>query len=193
MVQQSSLSKNDRFAEVLVIAVTILGLGLGTVFIRSTSLQTWQYVSREAGIEAQYPAGWLVDEGGSYLARLRDPLARPFKNQIVITISPNTSNPTTIRTILDNLTFQRSVELAAYRVLSIDEPASNASTFTRMRYTFVDTDPNPFIERVPTVVLGLDVVIPDGDRVIVVTFMADENSFNADLPVFERFITSMIY
>jgi len=66
-------------------------------------------------------------------------------------------------------------------------------TFTRMNFSFVDADPNPFIQRLPTVVLGTDIFIRDGDRVVVVTYMADEDTFDEGYDSFERFLNTLRY
>jgi len=95
--------------------------------------------------------------------------------------------------VLDGLTIQRSTDLAAYRVLSVQDITVGEMTFTRMNFSFVDADPNPFIQRLPTVVLGTDIFIRDGDRVVVVTYMADEDTFDEGYDSFERFLNTLRY
>jgi hypothetical protein len=187
-----SLTKNDRFAAVLVIALAIGGVLLGLLIRQRDQGRTWLYVNQQAGIQASYPAGWLVDESGSYLVRIRDPRARPFKTQYQITIIP-VGSQSTIRNILDSLTLQRSIDLSAYRVLSVDEVSRGGTNLTRMSFAFVDADPNPFIQRLPVVVLGTDTVILDGNRAIVVTYMAEQSSFQTNQPAFDRFLASLQY
>ena len=63
----SHLNRNDRFSAILVVIVTVTAISLGLVIRQRNVSQVWQYVSREAGIEAAYPAGWLSDEEGAYL------------------------------------------------------------------------------------------------------------------------------
>ncbi len=187
-----SLTKNDQFAAVLVIALAVGSVLLGLLIRQRDQGRTWLYVNQQAGIQASYPAGWLVDERGSYLVRIRDPRARPFKTQYLITIIP-VGSQSTIRNILDNLTLQRSIDLSAYRVLSVDEVARGGTNLTRMSFAFVDADPNPFIQRLPVVVLGTDTVILDGNRAIVVTYMAEQSSFEANQAAFDRFLASLQY
>jgi hypothetical protein len=188
----SDLTRNDRFSAVLVLVLAALALALGLLLRERADVQTWTYSSRAAGLEAQYPAGWLVDEGGSYVMRVRDPVARPYKTQYQIAIVP-AGGQTSIRNVLDSLTLQRSTDLAAYRVLSVQETGSGNERLTEMNFAFVDADPNPFIQRLPVVVLGTDIVTRDGDRAIVVTYMAAEDSYEANYPGFERFLASLRY
>lgn len=189
----SGLTRSDRLSSILVIIMAVLALTLGLLLRQRASARTWSYVSQQAGIEATYPAGWLVDEEDiSYIARLRDPTARPFNTQYQIATVP-AGGQTSIRNVLDGLTIQRSTDLSAYRVLSVESVEINGEEYTQMNFAFVEADPNPFVQRLPVVVLGRDIVIRDGDRVIVVTYMAEENRFDDDLDGFERFFSSLRY
>ena len=188
----SDRTRNDRFSSLLVVIVVLLFLGLGLVNRQRIDTQLWHYNSRISGIEATYPAGWLVDETGDYVVRMRDPRARPFKTQYQIKVVP-AGGQTSIRNVLDGLTLQRSSDLAAFRVLSVEDISIGATTLTRLNFAFVDADPNPFIQRLPVVVKGMDILIRDGERVIVVTFMSDENTFDQNQPDFDRFLQSLRY
>src|SRR5687768_5837289 len=84
----SDLTKNDRFSAVLVLVVIFGAIGLGLLMQQSTLNQTWSYSNQQAGIDAAYSAGWLVDEGETYVARMLDPKARPFKTQYTIAVAP---------------------------------------------------------------------------------------------------------
>ncbi len=186
------LTKNDRFAAVLVVLVAVTALGLGFIFRQRSINETWLYSSREAGIEARYPANWLLDERGDYVVRMQDPKARPFKTQYIVTVMP-AGGETTVRNILDILTIQRAINLPAYRILGVEQIGTGGLNQTQMHFAFVEADPNPFVQRVPIVVLGTDFVILDGDRVIIVTYMSDETSFKENLPAFQRFFASLRY
>jgi hypothetical protein len=188
----SLLTRNDRFSLVVVISIIAVQLAAGWLLTRQTQAQTWTYISREAGIEAQYPANWLANEQGDYVVRLRDPLTRPFKTQFVVSIIP-AGGQTSIRNALDGLTIQRAASLSAYRVLNVSEVAVNGQSYTQLDFSFVDTDPNPFIQRLPAVVLGRDMVIRDEDRIIILTYMAEQTVFDERFDDFQRFITSMTY
>lgn len=188
----SDLTKNDRFSAVLVVIVFAIALALGLLIQRQSIGETWAYINQEAGIESAYPAGWLTDEEGSYVVRIRDPKARPYKTQYQITVVP-AGGQTSVRNVLDNLTLQRSVSLPAYRVLSVEERNTGTESVTQMEFVFVETDPNPFIERLPVVVRGLDRVVLDGNRAVIVTYMAEEAGFSENLLAFERFVASLRY
>jgi len=183
-------TRNDRFSSFLVIAITVASIGLGSGILQSSRNQTWPYENRESGIEGRYPAQWLVDERGDYIAQIRDPRARPFKTEYVLRSIP-LSEDSTIRNVLDNLTLQRSTTLPGYRVLDISERNLGDKRITEMYFVSVSTDTNPYVERLPIVVLGLDRVIQDGNRAIVVTFLSDQESFDSNLPEFDQFMASL--
>lgn len=189
---RTGLTKNDRFSAVLVVLVTVSALSLGLLLRQRSISDTWRYTNAQAGIEVAYPAGWMTDEQGNYLVRLIDPRARPYKTQYVIRVVP-VAGQTSIRNILDNLTLQRSVELSAYRVFEVAEANAGGRYVTRMQFAFVQTDANPFIERLPVVVQGEDVVILDADRAIIVTLMADRESYAENVESFEEFVGSLRY
>jgi hypothetical protein len=174
------------------VIMTAVALALGLLLRQTSQGTTWSYQNAEAGIEAQYPAGWLADEAGTYLARIRDPKARPFKTQYLLTVVP-AGGQTSVRNVLDSLTLQRSVTLPAYRVISVEQTQQGEQLVTRMEFVFVDADPNPFIERLPVVVHGIDRIVLDGNRAIIATYMAENTTFDANREGFERFVASLRY
>lgn len=188
----SEITKNDRFSFVLVIATFVVMVSVGLLIKQQSAAGTWSFSDTESGIEAQYPVGWLVEEGSTTVARIRDPKARPFKTQFVLTVVP-AGGQTAIRNVLDTLTLQRSIDLPAYRVLQVENFDQGGFTVTQMDFVYVQTDPNPFIERLPVVVRGMDRVILDGNRAIIASYMADEATFDAQLITFERFVASLRY
>lgn len=187
-LRERTLSRNDRFSAILVIVVVVTTLLLGLALRGRALARTRPYIDRETGIEVQYPADWLLDTRGDYVLRARDPAARPFKTEYTVRIAP-ASGQTSVRNVLDTLTLQRSSTLSAYRVLSVEEEED----FTRMTFAYVDADPNPFVQQLSIVVRGMDIVVLDGNRAIVVTFAAEAERFEDELSEFERFFESLAY
>ncbi len=188
----NDITQNDRLSALLVFMMLIGSLTFGFLLRQQDTNEIWSYISREAGVEAYYPAGWLTDEQGAYVARIRDPKARPFKTQYVVTAFPY-GPESSVRNVLDSVTIQRANDLSAYRVLSIQQISYGGVMLTQMDFAYVDADPNPFIQRLPVVVQGRDIVIIDGNRAIVVTFMSEQATFDENLPAFEQFLLSLRY
>lgn len=186
-VEARTVLRNDRYGSVLTVLVTVLALSLGLLLRQNQLGSTLPFADRTAGIQTRYPADWLLDTEGNYVMRVRDPAARPFKTTYEIQVVP-ASPQTSVRNVLDNLTLQRSSELAAYRVLSVTEVSEQV---TQMDFAFVDTDPNPFLQRLPVVVLGTDLVVLEGDRAIVITLLASEDTYEREFPRFQRFFAAL--
>ncbi len=188
----SGVTRNDRFNNVLTIIIFVAAIVLGLLLYTSDASEVRLYTSQQAGIEALYPAGWLIDEEGDYIVRLRDPAARPFKTQFIVRVVP-ASETTAVRNILDELTIQRSIDLSAYRVLNVESTTVGGVEQTRMSFVFVDADPDPFSQRVPAIVQGVDIVIVDDGRALVITFMAGEANYAENLGDFQTFLASLRY
>lgn len=184
-----TVSRYDRYASILIVAVTVVMLLLGLALRRSQVNSSVPFVDRAAGIQTRYPAGWLLDTEGDYVMRVRDPAARPFKTMYAINVLP-ASPETSVRNVLDTLSLQRSSELAAYRVLSMQDAPGQVA---RMDFAFVDTDPNPFLQRLPVPILGTDFVILESNRAVVITLMASEDLYTRELPRFQRFFAALSF
>jgi hypothetical protein len=152
------------------------------------------YINNTAGIRAVYPASWLIEEPAGAVFRARDVRAIGFKTTYQIQVLP-VGSQTSQRALFDILAIQRSQTLAAYRTLAIQPyqiPANDVEA-TAVLYTYVETSLNPFLEQVPVVVQGLDVLFVSRGQSIIVTLLADATKFDAMLPRFETFIQQLEY
>ncbi len=149
------------------------------------------YVNSETGIRAFYPQHWLIDTSGDYVFRVRNIAQIGFKTTIQVDVQPVTIN-TSARNLLDTLTLNRSNTLSGYRVLSsIPYTLPGEQEATAMRYVYVASDSNPFLENIPSVVEGLDILAIRRGQAIIVTFLSDANQFDENLPIFQRFLNDL--
>lgn len=180
-----------RFAHVMSIGIIII-TGLYGLNIRQGILYATQnYNNIQVGISLDYPAQWLLDNDGNYVLRIRDMQRIGYKTTIQISLSPGGSN-VTARNILDGLNISRPLALSTYDVQFI-EPYTlpNGTEGTIMRYTFVDTETNKFLQTVPVVVIGQDILIRRGDQALIISFHADANTFDQDIELFNRMLSSL--
>jgi hypothetical protein len=180
-----------RFAHVLSIAIIIL-TGLYGLNIRQGILYaTQRYNNVQVGISLDYPAQWLIDNDGNYVLRIRDMQRIGYKTTIQISLLPAGTN-VAARNILDSLNISRPRVLSTYDVQFI-EPYTlpNGTSGTIMRYTFVDTETNKFLQTVPVVVIGQDILIRRGDQALVISFHGDANTFDDDVELFNRMLSSL--
>ena len=185
---ETQLTQRQRWAIYLSYAVIIVGLYLGFSLRENSLNRTTVYTNVEAGITALYPARWLLDEAGDYVLRVRDMSNRGFKTVIQVSTLPVTAD-TVERNLLDRLSLNRSQTFIDYNVLGYsDYVLPDESPAIAMSYTFVSRDTSPFLEGVSSVVVGLDILTIQRGQALILTFRADSNTYEQELPTFEHFI-----
>ncbi len=166
----------------------VIGVNLRDSILNATTL----YTNSQAGITAEYPQNWLIDESPpEYIFRVRDPSQTGFKTTYQVAVSP-VSGSTSARNLLDALSMNRAPTLDGYRILS-REPFTlpDESTATAMSYTFVATETNPFLESIPVVVEGLDILTITRGQAIVITFLSDAANYEQNYAQFEQFLRNL--
>jgi hypothetical protein len=93
--------------------------------------------------------------------------------------------------VLDALALERAGQVVAYRTLGTDQVLVGGETATRRDFTYVHVDHNPYVDRLPVVVRGTDLALRDGGRIIVVTFLASVDDFDAHYRYFRTFAESL--
>ncbi|MBN1285697.1 MAG: hypothetical protein JXB47_09885 [Anaerolineae bacterium] len=181
----------ERWTNWIALGATLLAL-FGGILLRDSVISESQfYEDPAAGISAMRPVGWLVDRGGDYVFRLRDPEARPFKTTLqvtVLTVGPDAEG----RNALDMLTLRRAARLSGYRVLNVHDSVNTPrGPAPQMRYAFVASEPDPFLETLPAAVIGVDVVFFKSNQAIIATYQAGVDRFDAEYFRFEQFVASL--
>jgi hypothetical protein len=188
----NQLSFRQRWNHYLVLITALVGL-LAAIGLRDNILfAVTPYVNTTVGIRALYPRNWLIDTNGDYVFRVQDASRMGFKTTIQVgvqAVSPNT----TTRNLVDALTLNRSQLLAAYRAL----PANNEFTLpdgtltTAVSYTYAAINANPFLDTVPIVVKGFDIISIKRGQAVIVSFLADSNTYSDDYNTFDRFLSTL--
>jgi hypothetical protein len=175
----------------LTVAVLILGFFYGLNLRNGVIFATQPYNNIQAGIRLDYPSRWLIDSGGEYVLQIRDMQRVGYKTTMQLSLRPAGVN-VAARNILDLLNISRALTLSTYDVQSI-EPYTlpNGTQGTMMSYTFVDTETNKFLETVPVVVNGLDILVRRGDQALIITFRGDSLTFDQDIATFNRMLSSL--
>ncbi len=190
-MQLTELTFRQRWSHYLAIIFSVVGVVIGINLRDAALTATSLYVNSQVGISAQYPVNWLIDEAGSYVFRVRDVARAGFNTTIQVATRP-VSPATSTRNVLDDLNLNRAQTLAAYEVLAEESfTLPNEVAATAMTYTFVDTQDNPFLQGIPVVVQGLDILTLRGGQALIITFLADAADFEALMPVFEQFISNL--
>ena len=183
---------SQRWANLLVLLFGLGGIFLSLLLREQVLGATVRYSNLQAGINAAYPPGWLLEEGGSdHVFRIRDLTAPGFATTLQVAVQP-VAGESAARNIFDALTLQRAQTLAAYTVTSEDPyMLPNGRATSAMSYSFVSTGDNPFLRSVPVIVDGLDVLIIERDQALVITYRANTEAFSRELPHLLRFLQSL--
>lgn len=187
-----SLTQTQRWSLYLTLGFGLVGLIIGVNLRDSALSATDVYTNVEVGLEARYPQNWLIDEAGEYIFRVQDVSRVGYKTLIQVAILLVNPGVTNERNVLDSLTLSRAQTLTDYSVQIVrDYVLPDETPATRMDYTFVASDADPFLESVPVVVQGVDVVVIRRGQAIVVTLWADRTTFDQDLSTFEQFLSDL--
>lgn len=189
--RRDEITQRQRWSHYFVLIYGVIALLIG-VNLRDSALNaTVPYANSQVGIRAYYPQNWLLDSDGPYVFRVRDMSQRGFKTTIQLDVQPVAIN-TTARNLLDQLILSRAQTLSAYSVLA-REPyiLPDEREATAMTYTFVESETNPFLESLPIVVEGLDIITIQRGQAIIMTFLSDASTYESNLPIFERFVNDL--
>jgi hypothetical protein len=186
-----TLSFRQRWGHYLVLTFFVAALGAGFFLRDRTVNRLVLYEDLETGIRVAYPANWLIDRSSSeYVFRVRDMRTQGFKTTIQVSVIP-IGRDTSERNVADILGVQRSRQLIDYRLLSVTPTTFNGAPADVVTYTFISRDPSPFLESVPTVVFGEDIIFFSREQAIVLTFRADATLFQEEYTRFQRFLNSL--
>lgn len=185
------LSQAQRWANYLTLIIGIFSLFVGFNLRDSALNATTTYLNTQAGIQANYPRNWLLDQSGDYVFRVRDMAQRGFKTSIQVGVRP-VSPDNTERNVLDALALSRVQPLAAYSVIGIEDYVlADETPAIWVISTFVDTQLDPFLQGTPTSVEGVDVIAIKRGQAIIITFLSDTQFFEQNLPIFRQFLNEL--
>lgn len=189
--ESEGLTLRQRWANVFVFLISILMLLFGLNLRNQVATATTYYESFEAGIRAFYPENWLIDNSGDYVFRVRDMSRTGYKTTFQVAVRP-VGPDAQERNLADRLTLDRLQTFTDYRVQPlVPYLLPNGIEAQAMSYTFVATEASPFLQGVPTVVRGLDILAIRGGQAVIISYRADEQNFEDEFARFERFLQNL--
>lgn len=183
-------SLRQRWATYLTLVTALLMLLAGLNIRAGVLTAVTAFSDPRAGISVNYPSNWLLDTSDDYILRVRDMTQRGYKTTFQVSILP-ASPGINERNIADNLTRRRGQTFIAYTQQNAESIQLGDQEALAVTYTFVDQNPNPSLQQIPAVVFGLDIITISRDQVIVITYRADADVFEAERPRFDRFLNSL--
>lgn len=191
--QQRGLSRSQILNSATIALVAVIMLGLGWLMRNSALSATVVFADDLSGIRAQIPQNWLITtDDPAFVLKAEDAGAIPFKTILSVSVLPVGAEATP-RNVVDTLTLQRAGQLASYRVLSIEPLALGEDPAIEMNYAYVQTEPNPFLNAVPLVVQGRDVVVIRQNQAIIITYREERGKFDLNEARFDNFLANLDY
>jgi hypothetical protein len=189
--QQRGLTRSQTINSVVIILAAMGMLGLALLMRNSSLSATQIFVDEVKGIRAQLPANWLIARNGDdFIVQAQDPGAVPHKTLLQISALPVGSEATP-RNVVDTLTLQRAERLSFYRVLSIQPILLGEVEALEMNYAYVQDEGNPFLNAVPLVVQGRDVVVIRQGEALIFTYREENSRFEEHERLFDTFIDTL--
>lgn len=189
---QETLSFKQRWNSYLAVFAALVAVLAGLTMRDNALTASLTYEDLEAGVRAQLPASWLLEtEGPDYIFRAQDPAALPFKTLLQVSVLPVGPDATPAN-VLYLLEISRPNTFANYHVLSRENVTlRDGSEAIRMTYTYVQDERNPFLESLPVVVEGVDVVVLRRSQAVIVTYRDEQSSFDDNLYRFENLLQTL--
>jgi hypothetical protein len=203
MTQKSSLPpRHDRWADWAVIGVLALALLLGWAVMALAQGNRSVYTDAAAGLTVHYPQDWLLTAAEGTAFRAVDPHSGDFRTAYEVRVQPIGAAEATTGTltmVLNNASLARAPKSTAYRLFDVVEGRPiDGQPSMEATYVYVQEGSNLFVQRMPVIVMGLDVAVahldPTGDQAggqaYVFTLLAAQDAFDQALPAFRRFVES---
>ncbi|MFP4322798.1 MAG: hypothetical protein ACLFTK_10120 [Anaerolineales bacterium] len=188
---QQGLTRSQTLNSIVILLAVVMFMGYGLIQRNSAQGATQFFEDDQSGIRAQLPANWLITtETDAFVVQAEDPGGVPFKTLLRITQVP-VGAEATLRNVIDTLTLQRAGRLSTYRVLSIQPTSLGEDDALEMTYAYVQSEPNPFLNAVPVVVQGRDVVIIRGGQALVLTYREEQSRFDENEFLFDNFLDTL--
>lgn len=171
----------------------ILGIFAAVLFRQQTLFASREFVDETAGIRLNYPANWLLEKSDDAIFRAVDVANPRFETTIQIQVIPVRILPAVSGyTVLYSLSVDYADLLASFRTLEfLKRSFGTFEDVQGMSYTFVSSGSNPLIQQDVVVVRGLDLVLIRRGQAFVVSFRAEVDEYDAQLPFFRRFTESL--
>lgn len=185
-----TVRRRDRWADWAVIVLVAVALILGWALREAVLSRTAPFTVTEAGVSGHYPANWLRETGDDPLLYVHDARGGEFGAVLELRSRPLADEAEPVM-VLDALALERAGQETAYRTLSTDQVVAGGETATSRTFTYVYVDRNPYVERLPVVVRGTDLALRDDGRIIVVTFLAGADDFEAYYHYFRAFVKDL--
>jgi hypothetical protein len=189
-VLPATARRRDRWADWAVVLVVVVALGLGLLLREMTLYRYDAFAVAGGDISGRVPANWLREYSDDPLLQARDPRSGAFNTTLLLRTRPLAADmdPTLA---LQSLALERAGAVTAYETLETNEVAVGGRAAIQRTFTYVQADRNPYVDRLPVVVKGIDLALQDEGRAIIVTYLASVDTFDEGYRYYRDFVESI--
>ncbi len=187
-------TRRDRWADWAVVGVLALALLLGWAVMALAEGQRDVLTNETVGLTVRYPKAWLLNADETVAFRAVDPHSGDFKTTYEVHVQPVVASEETTPTltvVLNNASLARAQKATGYRLFDIVEGKEiDGQPSMEATYVYVQEGSDLFVQRMPVIVLGMDVAVKRGDQAYVFTLLAAEDAFDQAEADFRKFVAS---
>jgi len=187
-------TRRDRWSDWAVIALLVVALLVGWAVMAAARGQRATLADPAAGLTVDYPQDWLVQSSEDVAFRAVDPHSGAWPTTYEVRLAPiDAGVPLTpaLTMLLNNVSLTRAQQSTAYHLLEL-APGDEVDGQPTMEatYVYVAEGDDPFVQRMPAVMLGLDVALAHDGQAAVLSLVAPEDSFEEAERSFRSFVRS---
>ncbi len=189
-IQRGRAGRRDRWADLAVIVLALVALGLGAILRHAVLFSTTAFEVAEASVSGAVPNRWVWQRAEDPLLRARNPRTGAFPTALELRSRP-LAEDAELAFVLDALALERAAGVDAYQALGTEQVWVEGQVALQRNFTYVHVDRSPYVRRLPDVVRGVDLAMRDEGRVVIVTYVALADSFDEDYIYFRRFVEDL--
>lgn len=194
MTLQPARTRRDRWSDWAVIALLVVALLLGWAVMAAARGQSTTLADPNSGLTVDYPQDWLVQSSEGLAFRAVDPQSGTWPTTYEVRlapIDPGAALTPTLTMLLNNASLTRAQQSTAYHVLETRPGAEiDGQPTMETTYVLVAEGDDPFVQRLPAVMLGLDVALARDGQAAVFSLVAPEDLFEGAERSFRTFVRS---
>jgi hypothetical protein len=183
----------DKPWDPFVLAFVVVCLILGLLLKVGVENRTTGFVDPSLGISLHYPASWVTtQEENAHLAVFNPHTPSIFNTKFTLR-SVDWYENLEIGNFIMELAAERGTAFTLYRTISMKPIQLNNRKGMQIEYAYA-TDPigvHAGVVSIPKIVRALDVIVPDENMIHILTFAAEENQYERNLPHFYRILKSV--
>jgi hypothetical protein len=185
-------TRRDRWADWALVGTLAIALLLGWALKTYAESQTNAFTNDEAGLTVRYPKNWLLGADEKLAFQALNPDSGEFKTTYQVRswlIDTTASVTPTLAAVLNDASLARAPGTTAFRIFDIEEGEEiDEQPTMQSTYVYVVESSDLFMQRMPVIVMGLDIAMARGDQAYVFSLLASNDDFEDAEAAFRRFV-----